>query len=364
MIPLIYLTLPKTLNNQIKKEVAKVIDSHNYILGAQVESFEKKFAAYCGVRYAVGVGSGTDALRLSLRALGIGKGDRVLTVALTSPFTALAIVEEGAIPVFCDIDEKTWTIDLGDVEKKIDNKTRAIIPVHIFGNPCNMDEILKLAKKYKLKIIEDACQAHGAKFNNKRVGSFGDANAFSFYPTKNLGGFGDGGMVVTNNKKIADRIRMLRQGGQTKRFWHQFRGINSRLDEIQAAILEIKLKFLEKENEKRRILAKRYKQELRNLPITFQEISPNSNSAYHLFIIITKKRNSLKEFLFKKQIITDIYYPFPAHIQPIFKKFNNSRLKNTELLSQELLTLPLCPSLKLKDQDKVIEAIKKFFENL
>ena len=363
MIPLIDLTLPKKINDQIKREVAQVIDSHNYILGAKVESFEKKFAAYCGVRYAIGVGNGTDALRLSLRALGIGKGDRVLTVALTSPFTALAIVEEGAIPVFCDVNKKTLTIDTGDIEKKVDRNTKAIMPVHLFGNPSDMDKILRLSKKYKLKIIEDACQAHGAKYKNRKVGSFGDTAAFSFYPTKNLGALGDGGMVTTNNKKLADHIKRLRHGGQTKRFWHQYNGINSRLDEIQAAILEIKLKSLEKKNEKRRILAKRYQEKLKNLPITFQGISSGSNSAYHLFAIISEKRNSLKKFLLKHKIVTDIYYPYPAHVQPIFRKYSDSNLKNTELLSKKLLALPLYPSLQLKDQDKVVEVIKKFFKN-
>ena len=275
----------------------------------------------------------------------------------------MAIVEEGAIPVFCDVDERTWTIDIQDAERRIDKKTKAIIPVHLFGNPCDMDAVLKFAKKYDLKVIEDACQGHGATIDGMRVGSFGHAAAFSFYPTKNLGALGDGGMVTTNNKKLADHIKRLRHGGQTKRFWHQYNGINSRLDEIQAAILEIKLKSLEKKNEKRRILAKRYQEKLKNLPITFQGISSGSNSAYHLFAIISEKRNSLKKFLLKHKIVTDIYYPYPAHVQPIFRKYSDSNLKNTELLSKKLLALPLYPSLQLKDQDKVVEVIKKFFKN-
>lgn len=363
MIPLIDLTLPKRINDQIKKEVALVIDSQNYILGPQLESFEKKFAAYCGTQYAIGVGNGTDALRLALRAFGIGSGDKVLTVSLTSPFTVLAIVEEGAIPVFCDVDERTWTIDIHDAERKIDKKTKAIIPVHLFGNPCDMDIVLKFAKKYDLKIIEDACQAHGATIDGMRVGSFGHAAAFSFYPTKNLGALGDGGIVTTNNKKLADLIKKLRHGGQTKRFWHQYKGINSRLDEIQAAILKIKLKFLDKENRKRQELVKRYKEKLANLPVKFQETFNHADSVYHLFVILTEKREGLKKFLLKNQIITDIYYPYPLHIQPVFKNYNNSKLPTTEILSKHLLALPLYPSLKLTDQDKIIENIKKFFKS-
>ena len=362
MIPLIDLTLPKTLNNQIKKEVAKVIDSKNFILGPQVESFEKKFAEYIGTRYAIGVGSGTDALRLALRALGIGRGDKVLTVSLTSPFTAIAIVEEGAIPVFCDVDEDTFTIDINDAEKKMDSKTKAIIPVHIFGNPSNLDLIVNFASKYKLKIIEDSCQAHGAKFNNKRVGSFGDANAFSFYPTKNLGALGDAGIINTNIKKLANFIKVLRHGGQSKRFWHGFQGVNSRLDEIQAAVLRVKLKYLDDDNQRRITLATRYRDKLNNLPLKFQETFPGVLHVYHLFVIKTINRDKLQKYLLKRGIVTDVYYPYPAHLQPVFKNYSTGNLKNTEKLAKELLALPLYPQLKFEDQDIVIGAIKEFFK--
>src|SRR3989344_4187496 len=223
MIPLIDLTIDVETEKTIKREIIKVVESKSYILGKRVEIFEKKFAKFIGTKYAIGVGNGTDALRLCLRALNVGKGDKVLTVALTSPFTVLAILEEGAIPVFCDV-----------AEKKIDRKTKAILPVHLFGNPCVMNAVIKLAEKYKLKVIEDAFQAHGASYKNNMIGSFGDCAAFSFYPTKNLGAMGDGGILVTSNKKIAEMAKILRHGGQTKRFWHKYRGINSRLDEIQA----------------------------------------------------------------------------------------------------------------------------------
>src|SRR3989344_1000260 len=361
-VPLIDITLSKSLNKKILKTIGEVINSKSYILGARVESFEKAFAEFIGAKYAIGVGSGTDALRLALRALDIGPGDKVLTVAFTSPFTAVAIVEEGSIPVFCDVDEKTYTIDLANAEKKIDKKVKAIIPVHIYGNPCPMDQVLALAKKYKLKVIEDACQAHGTKYKGKRVGTFGDLSAFSFYPTKNLGAFGDGGMIVTNSGSLAKRIYSLRHGGQTKRFWHVYKGVNSRLDEIQAAILEKKLNELDKNNLKRERLARRYIKELSSLDITFQKTTHDSNSVYHLFTIRTKKRAALMNYLRADGIGCDIYYPFPTHLQPLFKNYEAGSLPTTESLDHELLAIPISPTLSFKEQDKIIIRIRNFFK--
>lgn len=361
MIPLIDLSSDKQIEEEIEKEVLAVLRSKWYTLGPKVESFEKSFARFVGSRYAVGVASGTDSLRLAIRALGVGRDDKVLTVSLSSPFTAIAIIEEGAIPVFCDVDEKTLTIDTADLERKIDNSTRAIIPVHLYGNPCQMDEIIKIAKKYKLLIIEDACQAHGASFGDKKIGSFGDAAAFSFYPTKNLGAAGDGGIVTTNNKKVANMVRTLRHGGQTKRFWHKFRGVNSRLDEIQAAVLSVKLTALSKNNDRRSELAAYYKKELSNLPIKFQENFDLAKSANHLFIIRTKERSALMRFLKKGGIITDIYYPYPIHKQPAFRAFS-SHLLVTEKVTSEILAIPLFPTLSVKDQAYVIKSIRDFFK--
>lgn len=362
MIPLIDLALNKELLDKIKKEVERVIDSKSYILGERLLAFEKKFAEFVGTKYAIGVGSGTDALRLSLRALGIGHGDKVLTVSLTSPFTALAIVEEGAIPVFCDIDQDSLTIDVADAQKRTDRNTRAIIPVHLFGSPCQIDKVLKLAQDFKLKVIEDACQAHGASFGNHRVGTFGDASAFSFYPTKNLGGFGDGGMVTTNDAKVATMVRSLRHGGQVKRFWHKYQGINSRLDEIQAAILEVKLAHLSEENRQREKLVKRYKDALGNLPVKFQETLPGAASANHLFVVRTKERDAMQKFLAVNGVASDIYYPYPIHLQSAFKKYAAGSLPITEKVTAELLALPLYPSLTIAHQDKVINTVKKFFK--
>ena len=361
MIPLIDLSLDRQLSNKIKKEINRVIDSKSYILGAHLESFEKEFAKFCGTKYAAGVASGTDALRLALRACGIGKGDRVLTVSLTSPFTACAIVEEGAQVVFCDVDKNTLTIDIADAQKRVDHNTRAIIPVHLFGNPCDMQAILEFAQKYKLKIIEDACQAHGASLKNQKVGIFGEAAAFSFYPTKNLGGFGDSGMVTTNDKKTIVMIKSLRNGGQVRRFWHKYQGINSRLDEIQAAILKIKLKSLTINNQKRTMIAKRYHKLLSDLPLQFQKEIDDGISANHLFVIMTNRRDELKEFLNKNGVMTDVYYPYPVHEMPAFSQFANGILKNTEKITREILAIPMFPDLSLKDQDFVIKNIRNFF---
>src|SRR3989344_1786184 len=356
MIPLINLSFDKRIEREIETEVLAVLRSKWYTLGPKVESFEKKFAKFVGAKYAIGVACGTDALRLSMRALGVGRGDKVLTVSLSSPFTAIAIIEEDAIPVFCELDEKTLTIDTSDLESKIDNSTRAIIPVHIYGNPCQMDEIIKIARKYKLLIIEDACQAHGAKFGQKMIGSWGDVAAFSFYPTKNLGAAGDGGIITTNNKIVANMVRTLRHGGQTRRFWHKFRGVNSRLDEIQAAILSVKLRALSKNNLDRSKLASRYRRLLSNLPIKFQESFDSAKPANHLFTIRTKKRSGLQNFLKKRGITVDIYYPYPIHKQPAFFEFSNN-LPVTEKVTSEILAIPLFPTLTFKDQDYVIKSI-------
>src|SRR3989344_4250167 len=321
MIPVIDLKITEKQNRAIKKRVSKVIDSRSYILGKELDAFEKEFAKITKVKKAIGVGNGTDALRLSLRALGIGAGDKILTSSLTSPFTAIAIIEEGAVPVFCDVDENTWTIDPEEIAKHIDKDVKAIMPVHIYGNPADMKSINKLAKKYNLKVIEDACQAHLAQIDNIYVGNWGDAAAFSFYPTKNLGAMGDAGAIVTNNIALTKKIKLLRHGGQTKRFWHVYNGFNSRLDEIQAAVLNAKLKILKKNNIQRSNIAKRYKKELSNLPIAFQETVKGAKPANHLFTIRTKQRNKLQNFLHKRGIETGIYYPHPVHLQPAFKGY-------------------------------------------
>lgn len=361
MIPLIDITPDKKTGELIKKEVNKVVDSGSYILGKRLASFESKFAKYIGSSSSIGVANGTQALSLCLRALGIGRGDKVLTVSFSSPFTAISIVEEGAEPVFCDVDEKTWTLDILDCAKKIDRRVKAIMPVHIFGNPCNMHAILKFAGQNKLKVIEDACQAHGASIGNKKMGTFGDAAGFSFYPTKNLGAMGDAGAITTNNIKLAKMARLLRHGGQTRRFWHQYSGTNSRLDEIQAAILEIKLKNLANMQKKRTLLAARYFANLSQSNLAFQGVFERANSACHLFVIRAKNRDKLKSFLESKEIGCGIYYPFLIHKQPAFKKYKSGKLPVSEKLSREIIAIPISPTLTFKDQDYIIEQINNFY---
>lgn len=361
MIPLVDFYLDPKLFKQIHKKVFSVINSKSYILGSELLKFESAFARFVGVKYGIGVASGTDALRLSLRSLGIGHGDKVLTVAFTSPFTVLAIVQEGAIPVFCDVDAETMTIDINDASRKIDPRVRAIVPVHLYGNPCDMDSVNSLAKNKRLMIIEDACQAHGAIYKNKHVGNFGSTGAFSFYPTKNLGAMGDAGMVVTNDLKVAKMTRLLRHGGQTRRFWHKYAGYNSRLDEIQAAILSLKLKSLKTDNKKRLKLSKRYRKFLSDLPIEFQKNHKWAVSSNHLFVIRTKKRDQLKNYLFDKKINTDIYYPYPIQTQDAFRKFAKGKLPVTEKLTREILALPIYPNLAFKSQDLIIKNIRSFF---
>ena len=362
MIPLVDLSIDSQLLKKIRLAIDEVVDSNSFILGKRLEEFENKFAGFIGTKYACGVASGTDALRLSLRALGVGRGDRVLTVSFTSPFTVIAIMEEGAVPVFCDIEVDTLTIDVLDAKRKIDAKVKAIIPVHIYGNPCNMGKILDFARETKIKVIEDACQAHGASIDGKMIGSFGDAAAFSFYPTKNLGAFGDGGAVTTNNKDVFETVRVLRHGGQTKRFWHEMAGAHSRLDEIQAAILQVKLTRLAQENKKRELIAQKYRGGLSGFPVKFQKVLPGAKSANHLFVIITKERDRLKEYLESKGIASDIHYPYPTYRQPAFNKFAKKRLDVTEDLQTKILSLPIYPNLSADDQTRVINSVREFFD--
>lgn len=363
MIPIINLSQDKETIDQIKIKVAKVIDSQNYILGKELENFENKFAKINKTKHVIGVGNGTDALRLILRGLKIGRGDKVLTTSLTSPFTAIAIIEEGAIPVFCDVDEDTWTIDPNDIVKNIDKKVKAIMPVHIYGNPADMLEINRIARIYNLKVIEDACQAHLATINKIAVGNFSNAAAFSFYPTKNLGAMGDAGAVTTNDKSLANIIRNIRHGGQTKRFWHVNKGFNSRLDEVQAAILNVKLANLKKHNKLRSNIVSSYKEELKNFPVSFQKNIPGGKSANHLFVIRTKLRDKLHKYLLRNGVSSALYYPYPVHVQPAFKAFSKKTLPYTEKLTKELLALPLYPSLSDPDREKVIRLVKAFFKN-
>jgi len=345
---------------EILKAIQRVLENGNYILGAEVESFEQSFAAYCEVDYAVGVNSGTDALLLTLRASGIGPGDEVITVSHTAVATVAAIINSGATPVLVDIDPAYYTMDTECFQKAITPKTKAVIPVHLYGQPADMDAIMDIANSHGLIVIEDCAQAAGAKNHNRRVGSIGDAGCFSFYPTKNLGAVGDGGMVVTRKSALAERIKQIRQYGWDENRVSNEAGYNSRLDEIQAAVLNIKLKQLDADNAERRKIAQRYNEGLARLPFRLPKEKPDSTHVYHLYVIATVNRDNLKRMLAERHILTGVHYPVPVHLQGGYAnkvRTYPANLKYTEELVSEVLSLPEYPGLSVTDVDLVIQSI-------
>ncbi|MBU1032291.1 DegT/DnrJ/EryC1/StrS family aminotransferase [Patescibacteria group bacterium] len=352
---------------EIKVEVdlamRNVISASQFILGEECEKLEKEFAKFLGVKYAIGVGSGSSALELSLRVLGIGSGDEVITPANSYIASSSCISFTGAKPVWVDVLEDTFNIDVGKIEKLITKRTKAILPVHLYGQVADMEAILKLAKKYKLYVIEDACQAHGASFNKKKAGSFGDIAAFSFYPGKNLGAYGDGGMVVTDNRDLARRVRCLRNYGQEEKYKHLVLGWNSRLDNLQAAILRIKLRKIKTWNRKRLEHAKAYNKLLDGTAVMTPKIFPNYNHAFHLYVIRTKEREKLAKYLANKGISTQMHYPIPIHLQPAYKDlgYKKGDFPMTEKLAGEILSLPMFPELKLEEIEYICQAIKFFY---
>ena len=370
------------LKKEVQKAIAEVIRSGIFILGPKVEEFEKEFAEYLGVKYAVGVASGTEAISLTLLALGIDRGDEVIMPANSYP-TAFAVTAVGAIPKVADIDPNTYTIDPDSIEQAITKRTKAILPVHLYGQPAEMEKILVIGRKYKIPVIEDCAQAHGAeiifskspkslrslkKKDGKKVGSIGDIGCFSFYPTKNLGCFGDGGMVVTNNEEIYKRVKLFRMYGEESRYRSVLLGLNSRLDEMQAAILLVKLKYLDQWNERRRKIAELYqltyenttKANINNLQLPFE--ASYVRHVYHLFVIRTKKRDQLKRYLEEKGIQTAIHYPRPLHRQSSFKFLGHKRgdFPQSERVSREVLSLPMWPELKEGEVERIVEAIQRF----
>lgn len=339
-----------TIRSEIDDAIERVLQNGRYILGPELEEFEKQFSHYIGAKYGIGVNSGSDALFLSLKAFGIGKGDEVITVSHTFISTVDAIVRTGAMPVFIDIEPVTYCMDVTKIEDVITPQTRAIIPVHIYGHPVDMDPIMKLAKQYNFFIIEDACQAHGAEYKGKRVGNIGDAGCFSFYPSKNLGAYGDGGMVVTNIKAIEKKLRMLRNYGQSSKYYHEFIGVNSRLDEIQAAILNIKLKYLDQWNERRREIAKIYEEYLKNSDLILPVERSYAKHVYHLYVVRTDKRDIYQKALENAGVQTLIHYPVPVHRQKAYSYLSQPLyLPNTEHICQKIISFPMHPFLKEED---------------
>lgn len=347
-----------SIKEEIDNAIKAVLTGGRYILGKKVEQFENNFAGYCGVKYGIGMASGTDALHLALLACGLGKGDEVITVSYTATPTVLAIIYTGAKPIFVDIDAESYTIDVDEVEEKITKKTKAILPVHLYGQSADMDPLIKLARKYKLKIIEDACQAHGAEYKGKKVGSLGDIGCFSFYPTKNLGGYGDGGMAVTNNKKLAERLMMLRNYGMKKQYHSIIKGFNSRLDELQAAVLDVKLKKLDEWNNRRRRIAKMYDEYLEGVVTPMEK--DYSKHVYHLYVIRCGNRDEAQKKLANAGVETLIHYPVPIHQQEAFADFKNVSLPVSERFSKEILSIPVYPSLT----DEQLENISQKINNL
>ncbi|MFN7181254.1 MAG: DegT/DnrJ/EryC1/StrS family aminotransferase [Planctomycetota bacterium] len=354
----------KFIQDEIKNAIQEVMANGDFILGKAVEEFESNFAKYIGTNFAVGVASGTDALYLSLKALNLEKDAEVITPSFTFIATVLAIVNAGLKPVLVDVSEKDYCIDVFQLEKKITKKTKVIIPVHLYGYPCNLDKVSELCRENKVYLIEDACQAHGTMYKNKKIGSFGIAGCFSFYPSKNLGGYGDGGMITTNDPKINENLRYLRNYGQTSKYEHTYFGINSRLDTLQASILNIKLKYLDQWNKKRREKASYYRQLLKDLPVILPpEDTPDTYKIYHVFVIRTKKRDELYKYLRENNVGTVIHYPAPIHFQKSFKElFGNERYPVSESLSREVLSLPLNPFISENKIEYICKLITDIFQ--
>ena len=355
------------IKEEIDDAVRRVIESGRFILGPEVEAFEGEIAAYCGVKYGIGVASGTDALTLSLMSCRIKPGDEVITTPFTFIATSEAISHCGAIPVFVDIDRRTYNIDPNKIESKITSKTRAIIPVHLFGQPADMDAILKINKKYNLKIVEDCAQALSAIFKDKRVGSIGDAGCFSFFPSKNLGAFGDGGMIVTNDPQIADKARLLRQHGAKTAYHHILPGFNSRLDAIQAVILRVKFKYLENWSNLRRQASSLYTRLLSEVesiepPYIADNITSSANYYTVRLDIQRIDRNELRKYLATKDIDTAIYYPLSLHLQEAYKALGYKRgdFLESELAQEQVISFPIFPEIKHDQVIEVVERIKEF----
>lgn len=355
-IPLIDLTSQhRTLRAEINAALQGVLDRGDFILGQDVTRLEEEFAAYCGTKYAVGVDSGLSALELSLRAFGIGEGDEVIVPAHTFTATAAAVTLAGATPVFVDVDLQTWTIDPARIEEAITNRTRAIIPVHLYGLPAEMSKILDIAEKHHLVVVEDACQAHGAKYNGKTTGNLGHAAGFSFYPTKNLGGCGDGGIVTTNDEQVAVKIRALRNCGQTAKNVHELVPLNHRLDSMQAAILRVKLKYLDEWITSRRRLAALYNTLLAGSDV-LRPIEPSGlKHVYHLYVIRSQQRDALQAHLKERGIGTAVHYPNPVHFQPFYSNGTDrhGQFPVAERVCNEILSLPMYPELT-EEQVRVV----------
>jgi dTDP-4-amino-4,6-dideoxygalactose transaminase len=359
----------RRLRAEMGVALTRALDSGRYILGDELAAFEREFAAYCGARHAVGVGSGTDALHLALRACGVRPGDHVITVPNIAVPTICAIVEAGALPVFVDIDPRTFTLDPEKLRaylaaQPLPSRPRAVIPVHLYGHPADMQTITSICAEYDLKVIEDAAQAHGAEYAGRHVGGLADASCWSFYPTKNLGAYGDAGMVTTDDAHVADRVRMLRNYGEEAKYVNRTPGVNSRLDEIQAAALRVKLRHLDEWVAARRRLAALYDKLLAGAPVIVpSEVGP-ARHCYHLYVIRSTRRDALQRHLRERGVTTSVHYPVPAHRQPAYRhlEYAEGDFPCAEWACRQVLSLPLYPELSEEELHHVASAISSFGE--
>ncbi|MHC4337733.1 MAG: DegT/DnrJ/EryC1/StrS family aminotransferase, partial [Planctomycetota bacterium] len=351
------------IKEEVMGAIERVCESQMLCLGPAVEEFERKLAEYCGCEHAIGVSSGTDALLMSLMTLEVGAGKEVITTPFTFFATAGAIARVGAMPVFVDIDEVSCNIDPGLIEEKITERTRAIIPVHLFGQVTQMKPIMEIAERNKLAVVEDAAQAIGATQDGVKCGNFGDLGCFSFYPTKNLGGFGDGGLVTTNQKSLAKRVKLLRTHGEDPRYFYRVIGGNFRLDAIQGAVLSVKLKYIDKWNEKRRQNAAIYDRIFADSAVKGPKIDANNVSTYHQYTVRVPKREKLQKYLAEKEVSTAVFYPKPLHLQDCFSElgYKKGDLPVSERLCGEVLSLPIYPELKQEQIEYVANTVLRFY---
>jgi dTDP-4-amino-4,6-dideoxygalactose transaminase len=350
------------LKKEIDQAVQRVLDSGWFILGKELLAFEEQFAAFLEVRHAIGVGSGTEALHLALLACDVEPGDEVITVPNTAVPTISAISFANAKPVFVDIDQKTYCMDASLIEEKISNRTKVILPVHLYGRPCDMEAIRHVAEKYNLDVVEDCAQSHGATFNGKLTGTFGRFGCFSFYPSKNLGAYGDAGIVVTNDQKDASKIKLLRNYGEKQRYDHQSKGFNSRLDEMQAAILSVKLAYLAQWNARRREIAGMYGKGIDNPLIAKPQADSRAVHAFHLYVIRCPHRDHLREYLRQNGVGTQIHYPIPCHLQQAYKDLGLKKgsYPVTERYASEILSLPIYPELADEEIGYIVGKINQY----
>jgi dTDP-4-amino-4,6-dideoxygalactose transaminase len=345
----------------VEAAVGRVLASGRYILGPEVQALETELARYCGAAHGIGVASGTDALRLALEAAGVGPDDEVILPAFTFVATAEVVTQLGAVPVFADVEPGRLTIDPADVARRLTVRTKAVIPVHLYGRPADMAALADLAARHGFVLIEDAAQAIGAEYQGRRSGVLGDIACFSFFPTKNLGAYGDGGFVTTNDDALADRVRLLRHHGQRERYLHEAVGWCSRLDEIQAAALRVKLERLDAWTKARRAHAAAYRAALHDLPLGLPDEAPDERAVYHLFTVRTPRREELRKHLEARGVATAVHYPMPLHRQPLYRNVPAVGLDESERASEEVLSLPLFAELTEAERNEVVAAVRAFF---